>query len=110
MASMYGLSTATSPLQLPARVWLCRAKKITFTKKTAHPERLAACYEASRESLLQTDNLVEDIIKKMIPVAIGKCIDTVLFSTTKATGAVDFVGPFVGLKAISKTDWPEFGL
>ena len=82
-------------------------KKITFTKKTAHPERLAACYEASRESLLQTDNLVEDIIKKMIPVAIGKCIDTVLFSTTKATGAVDFVGPFVGLKATAKQIGPN---
>lgn len=82
-------------------------QKITFTKKTAHPERLAALYEASRESLMQTDNIVEDIIQKYIPVAIGKALDAVLFGTTKVTGARDFVGPFVALKASAKQIGPS---
>lgn len=82
-------------------------KKITFTKKTAHPERLAALYETTREALMQSNNIVEDIIQKYIPRAIGKAIDAVLFGTTKATGAKDFVGPFVALKASAKQIGPN---
>lgn len=82
-------------------------QKITFTKKTAHPERLAALYETTREALMQSNNIVEDIVRKYIPVAIGKNIDAVLFSTTKVTGAKDFVGPFVALKASAKQIGPN---
>lgn len=78
--------------------------KITMSKLTASPERVGIAIPITRETINQSKGIMETIAKKLIPLAVSKLLNKILFSTTKVTGATNLVGPFVG-KVASATNF-----
>lgn len=81
-------------------------QKINFSKLNAKPERFAVSVGTTRESVMQTDGLVESIIREAIPMAITRLVNQVMFSTDKVANASEIAGPFVALKASAKQIGP----
>ena len=81
--------------------------KIPMSKLTAAPQRIGIAVPVTRQSINQTEGIVETIVKKAMPLAVSKLINKIMFSVTKVTSATTLVGPFVGLAsktvAMSKT-------
>lgn len=73
--------------------------KITMSKLTASPQRIGIAIPVTRQAMNQTEGILEMIVKKLMPLAVAKLLNKILFSTTKVTGATSLVGPFVGLVA-----------
>lgn len=73
--------------------------KIKMSKLTAAPQRVGIAIPVTRQAMMQTDGILEMIVKKLMPLAVAKLLNKILFSTTKVTGATTLVGPFVGLAA-----------
>lgn len=73
--------------------------KISMSKLTASPQRVGIAIPVTRQSMIQTEGILEMIVKKLMPLAVAKLLNKILFSTTKVTGATTLVGPFVGLTA-----------
>lgn len=71
--------------------------KIRLSKLTASPQRIGIAIPVTRQALMQTDGIMEMIVKKVMPLAVSKLLNKILFSTTKVTNATTLVGPFVGL-------------
>ena len=72
---------------------------ISMSKLTATPQRVGIAIPVTRQAMMQTDGVLEMIVKKLIPLAVSKLLNKVLFSTQKVTDATTLVGPFVGLAA-----------
>lgn len=68
---------------------------IEMSKLTASPERVGIAIPVSRETINQTSGLIETIVRELMPAAVAKLINKILFSTTKVSGATNLVGPFV---------------
>ena len=73
--------------------------KIQMSKLTAAPQRVGIAIPVTRQAMMQTEGILEMIVKKLMPLAVAKLLNKILFSTTKVTGATTLVGPFVGLVA-----------
>ena len=73
--------------------------KITMSKLTASPQRIGIAIPVTRQAMNQTEGILEMIVKKLMPLAVAKLLNKILFSTTKVTEATSLVGPFVGLVA-----------
>lgn len=73
--------------------------KITLSKLTANPDRLGLAIPVTYEALNQTNGLLETIVKRVMPQALVRTINKVLFSPTKVNGATNLQGPFVSLAA-----------
>lgn len=73
--------------------------KIKMSKLTASPQRIGIAIPVTRQAMNQTEGILEMIVKKLMPLAVAKLLNKILFSTTKVTGATSLVGPFVGLVA-----------
>lgn len=73
--------------------------KINMSKLTARPERVGIAIPVTRQSINQSEGVIETIVKELIPLALSKLLNKIVFSTTKVTGATTLAGPFVGLKA-----------
>lgn len=69
--------------------------KIELSKLTATPQRIGIAIPVTRQSLIQTDGLIEMIVKQLMPKAVTKLLNKITFSTTKVTNATTLVGPFV---------------
>lgn len=69
--------------------------EIELSKLTAQPQRIGIAIPITREAIDQTEGLIEDIAKKVMPQAIARLINKVLFSTEKVANATTLVGPFV---------------
>lgn len=84
--------------------------KITMSKLTASPQRIGIAIPVTRQAMNQTEGILEMIVKKLMPLAVAKLLNKILFSTTKVTGATSLVGPFVGLvtKATAFSAEPTF--
>lgn len=84
--------------------------KITMSKLTASPQRIGIAIPVTRQAMNQTEGILEMIVKKLMPLAVAKLLNKILFSTTKVTGATSLVGPFVGLvaKATAFSTEPTF--
>lgn len=84
--------------------------KIPFSKMTASPERIGIAIPATHQSLNQSDGLLEMIIREIMPKAIRQLLNKILFSTKKANGATNLVGPFVGkvASAVTLSATPKF--
>ena len=80
--------------------------KIDFNKLSANPERVGLATSATREAIMQTEEKVQDIIYKELPVALAELTNKVLFSPTKVENSQKLVGPFVGLKTKAKEIGP----
>ena len=73
--------------------------KVKLSKLTASPQRIGIAIPVTRQSMMQTEGILEMIVKKLMPLAVAKLLNKILFSTTKVTAATTLVGPFVGLAA-----------
>lgn len=84
--------------------------KINMSKLTAQPQRVGVAIPVTRQTIIQTQGIIETIVKRLMPQAVAMLLNKVLFSTTKATGATSLVGPFVGKadKATAMSATPTF--
>lgn len=76
---------------------------IPLSKLTAQPERIGLAIPVTREALNNTNGLLEQIVREVMPNALVKAINKVLFSPNKVTGATNLVGPFVALSSKTTT-------
>ena len=72
--------------------------KISVSKLTASPQRVGIAIPITRQTIIQTEGIIEMIAKKLIPQSVAMLLNKILFSTTKVTGATILVGPFVGIQ------------
>lgn len=79
---------------------------IEMSKLTASPERVGIAIPVSRETINQTSGLIETIVRELMPAAVARLINKILFSTTKVSGATNLVGPFVAALTTKKTLFP----
>lgn len=70
---------------------------VEMSKLTATPQRVGIAIPVTRQSLNQTEGILEMIVKKLMPLSVAKLLNKILFSTTKVTNATSLVGPFVAL-------------
>lgn len=84
--------------------------KIPFSKLTATPERIGVAIPATHQSINQSGNVIETIIKEIMPAAVKQLLNKILFSTTAVSGATYLRGPFVGLvsSAVNLSSTPTF--
>ena len=78
--------------------------KINMSKLTAAPQRIGIAIPVTRQTINQTEGVIELIVKKVMPLAVAKLLNKIMFSTAKVTGATTLAGPFVG-KVSSATAW-----
>ena len=81
-----------------------------MSKLTAQPQRVGVAIPVTRQTIIQTQGIIETIVERLMPQAVAMLLNKVLFSTTKATGATSLVGPFVGkaAKATAMSATPTF--
>lgn len=72
--------------------------KINVGKLTAAPQRIGVAIPITRQTIIQTEGIIETIAKKLIPQSVAMLLNKILFSTTKVAGATTLVGPFVGIQ------------
>ena len=68
---------------------------IDLSKITMRPERFSCSVECTYESLYQSENAVEEIIRTAMAESIQKAINDLELSTSKVEGAASIVGPLV---------------
>ncbi len=73
--------------------------KIKLSKLTAAPQRIGVAIPITRQTIIQTEGLIETIAKNLMPLALAMLINKILFSTAKVAGATTLVGPYVGIAA-----------
>ncbi len=78
--------------------------KIKISKLTASPQRVGIAIPVTRQTINQTDGVIEMIVKKLMPLSVAMLLNKILFSTTKVTNATTLVGPFVG-KVVGATNF-----
>ena len=75
---------------------------IEMSKLTASPERIGVAIPVTRQTIIQTEGIIETIVRQVMPQAVTALLNKIMFSTEKVTGATNLAGPFV--KAVeSKT-------
>ncbi len=72
---------------------------VALSKLTAQPQRIGVAIPVTRQTIIQSQGVVEDIVNKMIPQGVAKLINKIMFSTTKVTGATTLAGPFANIAA-----------
>lgn len=84
--------------------------KVNLSKITANPQRIGIAIPVTREAIMQTDGILEMIVRKVMPQSVAILLNKILFSTTKVNNATSLVGPFVDLasKAESLSADPTF--
>lgn len=70
---------------------------VTLSKLTAQPQRIGVAIPVTRQTIIQSQGIVEDIVRKMIPQGVAKLINKIMFSTSKVTGATTLAGPFANI-------------
>lgn len=76
------------------------SQKLDLSKVKARPERVSATIAATRQSILQSDGVVETLATQLLPEGLANFINTVMFSVDKVEGAGSYLqGPFVAKKA-----------
>lgn len=85
-------------------------KKISFSKLTASPERMGIAYPVSNQALNQSDGLLENIIREVMPKAILQLLNKIMFSTVAVNSSTNLKGPFVGKDstAVSLSNTPTY--
>lgn len=69
---------------------------VNLSKITASPQRIGIAIPVTRQTINQTEGIIEMIVKKIMPLSVAKLINKIMFSTSKVTNATTLVGPFVG--------------
>ena len=73
--------------------------KIPFSKMTAAPERVGIAIPVTNQSLNQSANVLETIVREVMPLAVRLLLNKILMSTTKVNGATNLIGPFAVIAA-----------
>jgi len=81
---------------------------LTLSKLTANPDRIGIAIPVTREAINQTEGVIETIIREVMPQAITRLLNKILFSTEQVSGSTNLVGPFVGLTAEKVSAEPTF--
>lgn len=85
------------------------AQKLELSKLTAEPKRIAVRYDLTRESLYQSGNAVEDIVRKAIAMNLAALINLVICSPTHPAGVpADIKSPFESAKVVKLSKAPTF--
>ena len=85
-------------------------QKLNLSKVKARPERIGATLSLTRQSIIQSDGLVETLATQLLPEALAAGINKIMFSVDKVLEGTDNLkGPFVALKAGATTiDTPTY--
>jgi hypothetical protein len=73
--------------------------KIKMDKLTATPQRIGIAIPVTRQSIIQTEDVIGTIVRNLMPLSVAMLLNKILFSTTKVTNATTLVGPFVNIAA-----------
>ncbi|MDE6831214.1 MAG: phage major capsid protein, partial [Muribaculaceae bacterium] len=73
--------------------------EISLSKLTAAPQRIGIAIPVTRQSINQTEGLIEYIVKSLLPLGVARLINKIMFSTKKVTNATTLAGPFVDIDA-----------
>ena len=79
---------------------------ITFSSLTATPERIGAAIPVTRETLNQSEGLVEQIVRKELPQSLQDFLNQVIASPTQLSEATHLVGPFVNAEQVTLSSTP----
>ena len=71
--------------------------KIPFSKMTAAPERIGIAIPVTNQSLNQSANVLETIVREVMPLSVRLLLNKILFSTEKVNQATNLVGPFANI-------------
>lgn len=76
------------------------SQALNLSKVKARPERVSANLALTRQSIVQSDGLVENLATQLLPEGLAALINKVMFSVDKVEGAGSWLqGPFVAKKA-----------
>lgn len=86
------------------------ASDLDLSKIKMNPETFAMRYDVTYEALMQTDNLVETIVRKALAEAMRRGINNLMVSTEKLPGSKGITGPLVAAyaSAVSLGATPTF--
>lgn len=73
--------------------------ELSLDALTAVPQRVGVAIPVSKETINQTNGVIETIVKEVLPTALARLVNKVLFSVDAVAGATSLVGPFVAKKA-----------
>ena len=76
-------------------------QKISLSKLTAKPVRLGITAYMTNQSILQSDGVVEAVVREELPKSIADLINKATFSPTALDGGTDIKGPFVSAAKVS---------
>lgn len=92
---MYEAVTATVQAEAAA----LSDTEISFSKLTASPERIGIAIPVSNQSLNQTDGVLETVVRDIMPDAIRRLLNRIVFGVTPVNGATNLIGPFAAIVA-----------
>lgn len=76
---------------------------LSMDKMTMRPERFSARFDASYESIYQSNNVVEKLIRQALNEVIAQGLNKLLLSTSKLEGAALIEGPLVAAASKATT-------
>jgi len=84
--------------------------KINLNKLTPSPERMGIAIAVSKEAINQTEGVIENLVKVVMPDAVKALIDKILMSTTKVNDTTSLEGPMVNAAshAVALSSTPTF--
>lgn len=82
--------------------------KLSWDKITTNPQRIGIAYPITRESINQTDGIVEQVVRNVMPRAIQQLINKILLSTEKVGEKNNLIGPFVNAERVALSAEPTF--
>ena len=68
--------------------------KIPLSKLTASPERVGIAIPVTHQALNQSNGLLEDLVKRVMPQAIAQLLNKVVFGLAPVNNATNLIGPF----------------
>ena len=76
---------------------------LSMSKLTATPERIGIAIPVTRQAINQSEGLIENIVREIMPLSLRYLLNDILFSTTLVDGAELLKGPFVDIASGSAT-------
>lgn len=70
---------------------------LSMSKLTATPERIGIAIPVTRQAINQSEDLIENIVRKIMPLSLRYLLNDILFGTTIVNGAELLKGPFVDI-------------
>ncbi|MCR5841953.1 MAG: phage major capsid protein [Bacteroidales bacterium] len=75
--------------------------KIPLDKLTTSPERIGIAIPVTHQALNASNDVIETIVREVMPLSIRQLLNKILFSTTKVNEATNLIGPFAMIVAVA---------